>query len=98
MFCVSKARKHKLPGWIGHIPMIVFAIGPIAALVFGGVIIGNSAVLVGGIILLAYPLQSQHSSCRQASDSDERVYYNWDHDRFNSRQYNPHRYNGWKDD
>lgn len=96
--CVSKVRSHKLPSWIGHLPMVMLAITLIAVLVFGGAIIGTSAILVGGIILLAYPSQSQHSSCRQTSDSDELVYYDWDHDRFNCREYNPHKYNGWKDD
>lgn len=50
--CVARARSHKLPGWIGHIPMIMLAIGILAALVFGGMIIASSAVLVGALVLL----------------------------------------------
>ncbi|QTF09650.1 hypothetical protein HC231_18285 [Brenneria izadpanahii] len=50
--CVSKARAHKFPGWVGHIPMSMFAIIMLAALVFGGMIIASSAVLVGALVLL----------------------------------------------
>ncbi|CAI1042151.1 hypothetical protein [Serratia quinivorans] len=50
--CVSKACEHKLPGWVGHIPTSMFAIIMLSALVFGGMIIASSAVLVGALVLL----------------------------------------------
>ncbi|MEL5421579.1 hypothetical protein [Serratia nevei] len=96
--CVAKARRYKLPGWIGHIPMVLLTISILVALVFGGAIIATSAVLMVAVILLASPSKAQHSGFRQSSDSDERIYHDWDHDRFNGREYHPHRYNGWKDD
>ncbi|ELQ9312235.1 hypothetical protein R3D73_005287 [Serratia marcescens] len=51
-FWVSKARKHNLPAWIGHIPMSMLAVIMLAALVFGGMVIASSAVLVGALVLL----------------------------------------------
>lgn len=51
--CVSKAREYRLPGWIGHIPIVMFTISMLTALVFGGMFIATSAVLVGAVILLA---------------------------------------------
>ncbi|EMX8467010.1 hypothetical protein AAH178_002902 [Serratia marcescens] len=50
--CVSSARKHKLPGWIGHIPMGMLAVIMLTALVFGGMVIASSAVLVSALVLL----------------------------------------------
>lgn len=82
-YCVSKACKHKLPGWIGHIPIVLFTISILTALIFGGMLIATSAVLVGAIILLAFPSTAQHSSFRQYDDNDEQNYHDWNRDRFN---------------
>ncbi|MDR8492147.1 hypothetical protein OSC18_21905 [Serratia nevei] len=96
--CVSNARKHKLPGWVGHIPMGMFAVIMLTAFVFGGMFIATSAVLLGAVILLAFPSKAQPSSFRHSDDNDEQVYHDWNRDRFNGREYHPHRYNEWKDD
>ncbi|HEI8504900.1 TPA: hypothetical protein SLF17_002045 [Serratia marcescens] len=96
--CVAKARKHRLPGWIGHIPIVVFTINMLAIFAFGGMFIVASAVLVGAIILLAFPSKMQFSSFQQSDDNDEQIYHDWNRDRFSGREYNPHRYNEWKDD
>ena len=39
--CVTNACKHKLPGWSGHIPMGMFAVIMLTALVFGGMVIAS---------------------------------------------------------
>lgn len=96
--CVAKARKHRLPGWIGHIPIVVFTISMLATLAFGGMFIAASAVLVGAIILLVFPSKTQLSSFRQSDDNNEQIYHDWNRDRFNGREYHPYRYNEWKDD
>ncbi|WP_413715411.1 hypothetical protein [Serratia ureilytica] len=57
--CVSSARKHKLPGWIGHIPMGMLAVIMLAALVFGGMVIASSAVFVGALLLLISGISSE---------------------------------------
>ncbi|MGP1066831.1 hypothetical protein ACJ8LR_24000 [Serratia sp. CY56810] len=49
--CVAKARSHKLPCWVGHIPMSMLVVAMMSAVVFGGIIIASSAVLLGGLIL-----------------------------------------------
>ncbi|WP_350984270.1 hypothetical protein [Serratia marcescens] len=95
---MAKARKHRLPGWIGHIPIVVFTINMLAIFAFGGMFIVASAVLVGAIILLAFPSKMQFSSFQQSDDNDEQIYHDWNRDRFSGREYNPHRYNEWKDD
>lgn len=96
--CVSSARKHKLPGWIGHIPMGMLAVTMLIALVFGGMVTATLAVLVGAVILLTFPSKAQSSSFRHSDDNDEQIYHDWNRDRFNGREYHPHRYNEWKDD
>jgi len=49
--CVSKARSLKLPGWTGHIPIIMLVVVIMFAVVFGGMLIASTAVLLGGVIL-----------------------------------------------
>lgn len=49
-FCVSKARRHKLPGWFGHIP-IVLSVGSFSLLfALSGLFI--IASIVAGITIL----------------------------------------------
>lgn len=60
-FWVSKARKHNLPAWIGHIPMSMLASIMLAALVFGGMVIASSAVLVGALVLLVSGVSSEEN-------------------------------------
>lgn len=50
--CVSKAQTVNLPKWVGHIPIIAFTVTILAALVFGGVIISMSAVLLASVALI----------------------------------------------
>lgn len=59
--CVSKAHAHKLPSWVGHIPMSMFAVIMLTALVFGGMVIASSAVLVGALVLLVSGALSHES-------------------------------------
>ncbi|EAW8181739.1 hypothetical protein HX52_05615 [Salmonella enterica] len=97
-FCVSMAREYRFPGWIGHIPIAVFTISMLTAFIFGGMFIATSAVLVGAVILLAFPSKAQPPSFRHSEDNEEQIYHDWNRDRFNGREYHPHRYNEWKDD
>ncbi|HEI8955488.1 TPA: hypothetical protein SLG95_003602 [Serratia liquefaciens] len=66
MFCVSKARKHKLPSWIGHVPIAVAFLGSAAAALFGGIIIAGGLLFIWAI---AFILQNADFSNMQVSDS-----------------------------
>jgi hypothetical protein len=68
--CVSSARKHKLPGWIGHIPMGMLAVIMLTAFVFGGMIIASSAVFVGALVLLASGAYSSEEKVSSEDDSE----------------------------
>lgn len=68
--CVSSARKHKLPGWIGHIPMGMLAVIMLAALVFGGMVIASSAVFVGALVLLVSGAFSSRDETSLNDDND----------------------------
>ncbi|WP_199638472.1 hypothetical protein JEM67_02220 [Serratia sp. PAMC26656] len=63
--CVAKARKHRFPGWIGHIPMIMLATSILAAVAFGGLFIASLGIIISAIILIASlvfePLDEQNS-------------------------------------
>lgn len=67
MFCVSKARKHKLPGWIGHVPIAVAFLGSAAAALFGGFIIAGSLLFIWAF---AFILQHVGQENTQINDSD----------------------------
>lgn len=94
--CVSKAQTVNLPKWVGHIPIIVFTGIILAALVFGGLIIASSAVLLGALILLVTGTVSSERGTI-TSNNEEKTYHSWQQDSFSGREYNPHRYNEWKD-
>ncbi|MGP0838106.1 hypothetical protein [Serratia sp. CY85251] len=68
--CVSSARKHKLPGWVGHIPMGMLAVIMLAALVFGGMVIASSAVFVGALVLLISGAYSSEEKISSEDDSE----------------------------
>lgn len=68
-FCVSKARKYSLPAWIAHIPMIILAISILATLVFGGMIIASSVVLIGALLLLVSEAFSPREEANLAEDA-----------------------------
>lgn len=63
--CVAKARKHRLPGWIGRIPMIMLATSILATVTFGGLFIASLGIIMSAIILIASlvfePLDEQNS-------------------------------------
>ncbi|QHA87989.1 hypothetical protein [Serratia rhizosphaerae] len=94
--CVSKAQKVNIPKWAGHIPMIAFGIIILAALVFGGLFIASSAVLLGALILFVTGAVSSGETTL-TSNNEEKTYHSWQQDSFSGREYNPHRYNEWKD-
>jgi hypothetical protein len=64
--CMSKARKHRLPGWIGRVPMIMLATSILAAVAFGWLFIASLGIIMSAIILIASlvfePLDEQNSS------------------------------------
>lgn len=69
-FCVAKAQSGKFPRWVGHIPMVFFAVIMLSALVFGGMIIASSAVLIGALVFLAAGILS--SEGKNVSENDEK--------------------------
>lgn len=71
--CVTNACKHKLPGWIGHIPMGMFAVIMLAALVFGGMVIASSAVFVGALVLLVSGAFSSRDETSLNDDNDNDI-------------------------
>ncbi|EII6717590.1 hypothetical protein LHT88_003641 [Salmonella enterica] len=52
-FCVQKARKHKLPTWAGHLPVITLTGGLVAAMIFGSLLFVGLSLCVFALILLS---------------------------------------------
>ncbi|HGL5836586.1 TPA: hypothetical protein ACKFTR_004290, partial [Enterobacter kobei] len=44
--CVAKARKHRLPAWIGHVPIVIALIGSVTAMLFGGLLVAGSMLFI----------------------------------------------------
>ncbi|MCS4267290.1 hypothetical protein [Serratia sp. BIGb0163] len=66
-FCVSKAHKHKLPGWIGHVPIAVAFLGSVTAILFGGIVIAGCMFFIWAI---AFILQQFGQADSQENDSE----------------------------
>ncbi|EOB5442437.1 hypothetical protein ACIUVT_000931 [Yersinia enterocolitica] len=66
-FCVSKARKLKFPGWIGHLPIAVAFLGSVTAGLLGGIIIAGSLLFIWAI---AFILQNVNTSNENVFDDD----------------------------
>ncbi|ECR4899937.1 hypothetical protein LQI03_002655 [Salmonella enterica] len=64
-FCVQKAKKHKLPAWAGHLPVITLTGGLVAAMVFGSLLFVGLSLFVFAFILLA----SLSGNSKNSSDS-----------------------------
>ncbi|MEE4411932.1 MULTISPECIES: hypothetical protein [unclassified Serratia (in: enterobacteria)] len=61
-FCVSKARKHKLPGWIGHVPIAVAFLGSAATALFGGIIIAGSLLFIWAIAIILQNINTSNEN------------------------------------
>jgi hypothetical protein len=68
--CVSKAHAHKLPSWVGHIPMSMFAVIMLSALVFGGIFIASSAILVGALVFLVSGVFSSEGGTNRKEEGE----------------------------
>ncbi|RUT67033.1 hypothetical protein CKG00_12050 [Morganella morganii] len=66
-FCVSKTRKYKLSGWIGHVPIAVAFLGSVTAALLGGIIIAGSLLFIWAI---AFILQNINTSNENIFDDD----------------------------
>ncbi|MFJ5338803.1 hypothetical protein ACIPSD_06770 [Pectobacterium sp. CHL-2024] len=51
--CVAAAGRHNMPKWIGHIPIAAFCALSIAAILFGGFIIGGMFLLLWAVFLIS---------------------------------------------
>lgn len=61
-FCVQKARKHKLPTWTGHLPVICLTGILIAAMIFGSLLFVGLSLLIFALVLLSSACSKQQSS------------------------------------
>lgn len=72
MFCVSKARKRKLPGWIGHLPIAVAFLGSVTAALLGGIIIAGSLLFIWAIAFIIQNIgQDSSRNLDYENDSSE---------------------------
>jgi len=69
--CVSWAKNHKLPGWIGHIPVIFAVLISLAGIAAGGIAIVSAVILIWALAFILQHLGSNpaHSPNNYESDS-----------------------------
>ncbi len=71
-FCVSKARKHKLPGWIGHVPIVVAFLGSVTVALLGGLLTAGSLLFIWSIAFIIQNIgQSSSSNLDYENNSTE---------------------------
>ncbi|EDC7616492.1 DUF3742 family protein [Salmonella enterica subsp. enterica serovar Infantis] len=61
-FCVQKVRKHRLPAWTGHLPVITLTGILIAAVIFGSLLFVGLSLLIFALFLLSSAFSKQQSS------------------------------------
>ncbi|EFO8729783.1 DUF3742 family protein [Salmonella enterica] len=61
-FCVQKAKKHKLPAWAGHLPVITLTGVLVAAMVFGSLFFVGLSLLIFALVLLSSACSNQQGS------------------------------------
>ena len=50
--CVAWAKNHKLPAWIGHIPIFIAVLGSLAGIVLGGAMIAGCLIFIWTIAFI----------------------------------------------
>ncbi|MFJ5498717.1 hypothetical protein ACIPUN_02090 [Pectobacterium sp. CHL-2024] len=65
--CVEKARKHHLPAWFGHVPIILFIVLFISTIAFGGLIIGVCFLFIFAVACI---IQNPGSSQAKADETE----------------------------
>jgi len=66
--CVAKAHSHKLPSWVGNMPMIIALLGSATAILFGGIVIVSCMLFIWAI---AFILQHIGQENTQVNDSED---------------------------
>ena len=72
--CVTNACKHKLPGWIGHIPMSLFAVIMLAALVFGGMVIASVTIIIMALVLIILSILEPSDEINENTTFEYKIY------------------------
>ncbi|HEI8505936.1 TPA: hypothetical protein SLF17_003111 [Serratia marcescens] len=72
--CVSNARKHKLPGWIGHIPMGMLAVIMLTALVFGGMVIASVTTIIMAFLLITFSIFEPSDEINEKTTFEYKIY------------------------
>ncbi|MER5130472.1 hypothetical protein [Serratia marcescens] len=82
--CVSGARKHKLPGWIGHIAITLALIGSATAILFGSIVIVGAVLFIWAIAFILqnigenqvhdYELDAENSSVTPHQNAADYAY------------------------
>ncbi len=66
-YCVAKASSYKLPGWIGHFPIVIAFLSSLTAALLGGVAIAGCLLFIWAI---AFILQQVNQTSSHATDSE----------------------------
>ncbi|EOE8288378.1 hypothetical protein ACLHJF_004760 [Salmonella enterica subsp. enterica serovar Albany] len=70
-FCVQKARKHKLPVWAGHLPVITLAGVLVAAMIFGSLLFVGLSLFVFALFSLSPVLEPVKFTEEYGEDEDD---------------------------
>ena len=50
--CVAKVEEHRLPSWIGHVPIVIVLIASVTAMLFGGLLVAGCMLFIWAIAFI----------------------------------------------
>lgn len=70
-FFVVKARAHKLPGWVGHIPIAIALFGSLTAALLGGATIAGCLLFIWAIAVILQNADLSNVQLNESTSDEE---------------------------
>jgi len=73
--CMAWVKNHKLPTWIGHVPVVIAVLGSLAGILLGGAVILGCLIFIWALVYILQQTSTDHMQVSNSSASDETGYY-----------------------
>ncbi|WP_431712600.1 hypothetical protein [Serratia marcescens] len=70
-YCVAKASSYKLPGWIGHFPIVIALIASLTAALLGGLAIAGCLLFIWAIAFILQNADLSHAELTDSTSDEE---------------------------
>ncbi|WP_434462167.1 hypothetical protein ACMV5L_01685 [Serratia plymuthica] len=69
--CVAKARNHKLPGWVGYVPIAIALFGSLTAALLGGAAIAGCLLFIWAIAVIRQNADLSNVQLNESTSDEE---------------------------